>query len=628
MDICGGCVCYNAVKVGHCLTGGACYKAGAVNPTDKCKRCTPSTSSTNWTLSTAPGCVTTLAGDGINGSTNGPAASSRFYGPCGVAVDEIGRVYVSDYHNHKLRYVLDGKVGDWASVYAPDGVTADRFGTVFVADFILHRIEVITKGVKGSPIGQKVLDGPSDVAVDSKGMVFVADYMDHVIRKINTKNNNSVSLFAGTPGKSGHSNATPVLFNQPNGVAVDNKGSVFVADKGNHVIRRIWILNGKVSTIAGVANQKGGPDTIKFDEPVSVAVNNTGRVYVSDNGNNVIRQLQLDYSANTVGIVARRAGNGTAGFADGEARYVAMFNGPRGLTVDAFGMVHVADRLNHKVRTVHTVGYWVPLKTGKFKMGSPPSEKYRNGAVEAQHDVTLTHDFAIHTTEVTQDQFHTVMKYNPSSFKYCGGTCPVETVTWHEAVAYCNALSKKNNRTPCFSCSGSGATTKCSEVAQYAGKKLYTCPGYRLPTEAEWEYAYRAGTTTAFYNGNSTVSSSMPSPKADEIGWYCHNSKVKYNGGKKPLCPNMPDSGPHPVGAKKPNAWGLYGMAGNVLEWCHDGYKAVLPSATDPVIPKTSHRMIRGGAWNRGWTALRAAARGYNSSANNDLGFRCVRSIK
>jgi len=234
---------------------------------------------------------------------------------------------------------------------------------------------------------------------------------------------------------------------------------------------------------------------------------------------------------------------------------------------------------------------------------------------ETQHKVTLTKNFEIAATETTQAQFTSLMGYNPSYFSGCI-SCPVEQVTWHRAAAYCNALSKIANLTACYSCTGTKATVSCSVATAYANAKIYTCPGYRLPTEAEWEYAYRAGTTSALYNGVITSCSGSDSG-LDKIGFY------KSNSGNKT----------HPVAQKTANAWGISGMAGNVLEWCHDGYQANLGSlpSTDPwgaaIFTK---RLIRGGGYVSDPTKARAAHRDYDLPTNTGTsnGFRCVRTLK
>ena len=270
-------------------------------------------------------------------------------------------------------------------------------------------------------------------------------------------------------------------------------------------------------------------------------------------------------------------------------------------------------------------GKWVTIPGGTFQMGSPSSELCRE-TNETQRQVTLTNKFEILSTEVTQRQFTSLMGYSPSGFSSCGGTCPVEQVNWYEAAAYANAMSAQAGKSACYTCTGSGASVSCSEATAYAGTKIYTCPGYRLPTGAEWEYAYRAGTGTAFYNGGITSCSSKD-PNLDKIGWYWENSQVSYAG-------SYNSRGTHPVGLKTPNTWGLYDMAGNVWEWCHDWY-GIYPSLsiTDPVGTEDSfqYKVVRGGGWNSKGKAgcARAAFRSYASigGSGDHKGFRLARSV-
>jgi len=217
------------------------------------------------------------------------------------------------------------------------------------------------------------------------------------------------------------------------------------------------------------------------------------------------------------------------------------------------------------------------------------------------------------------------MNGNPAEFgpngkgQYAGqcatADCPMENVNWSEAAAFCNELSVNDTLTECYSCTGTGTAIVCKVATAYAGKNIYACPGYRLPTEAEWEYAYRAGTKTALYNGDIT-SCKGKDGNADKIAWYDKNS-----GGK-----------PHPVGGKAANAWGLYDMAGNVWEWTHDEYKNDLGTSqqTNPSPSGTgsTDRVIRGGAFSHPADHLRA---GYHSGFGSSkklpsLGFRCVRT--
>ena len=269
---------------------------------------------------------------------------------------------------------------------------------------------------------------------------------------------------------------------------------------------------------------------------------------------------------------------------------------------------------------------WTPIKAGAFVMGSPSTEDCRqpNAGYEVQHPVTLTHDFEIQRTEVTQGQFTAAMGYNPAYHTAkragvdCGADCPVESVTWSEAAAYCNKLSANKGKSACYSCTSptKPADIVCQEAVAYEEGKIYSCPGYRLPTEAEWEYAYRAGSTTALYNGPLKVCRG-PDVNADSIGWYYNNSKGMIK----------------PVGGRKANAWGLLDMAGGVYEWCHDWFKNDLGQAgvKDPWGHSgkvANYRVMRGGTYMNFADEMRAASRNKSLPGNRHAswGFRCVRS--
>ena len=243
---------------------------------------------------------------------------------------------------------------------------------------------------------------------------------------------------------------------------------------------------------------------------------------------------------------------------------------------------------------------YVRIAPGTFTMGSPDAEEGRVSD-ETQHNVTITRAFCMKATEVTQGEWQAEMGDNPSSFQECGPNCPVEKVSWDDAVLYANALSRREGLPECYA----GST--------FSG---LDCGGYRLPTESEWEYAARGGTTTATYLGNlsGTVSDcSTAQANLDGIAWWCGNA-----GGRTQA-----------VGGKTSNAFGLWDMLGNVWEWTGDLDGTYPATVTDPTGPTTgSNRVFRGGSWGDSARIARAAIRFYGSPFFRDdgLGFRLSRT--
>jgi formylglycine-generating enzyme required for sulfatase activity len=261
---------------------------------------------------------------------------------------------------------------------------------------------------------------------------------------------------------------------------------------------------------------------------------------------------------------------------------------------------------------------WVVIRPGRFVMGSPVDEPCRRDN-ETKHEVVLTRSFEISRYEVTQGEFENLLGHNPSYFSACGQSCPVENVTWWEAAAYCNALSTEYGLAACYTCAGDGPGVACSVAEEFAEGRIYDCPGFRLPTDAEWEYAYRAGSDLPYHSGlNDPTECHNCGGDANlkPIGWYCNNS----------------DQTPHPVGQKAPNEWGLFDMAGNVWEWCHDRFIMDLSEApaVDPWgLPSGPDHVIRGGSYINAPGNLRAAARsiGGRSLRHKNHGFRCARTV-
>jgi len=290
---------------------------------------------------------------------------------------------------------------------------------------------------------------------------------------------------------------------------------------------------------------------------------------------------------------------------------------------------------------------WIAVNAGEFDMGAPDDETCQVFDTVRRH-VTLTHDFLIMATEVSQAQYVDLIGTNPSSFPACGLQCPVESVSWHDAAAYCNRLSEVNGLDTCYQCNDTGRFAICTEDHSYQQAEIYECPGYRLPTDAEWEYAYRAGSQTEFYNGDigdpKNCGCTRINLLLDEIAWYCGNSAVSWEGCEDTTncgCWDIdgnPDcgsdcAGPHPVGQKAPNAWQLFDMAGNVSEWCHDRTDSE-PLSPDPVTNPVGlmgdmYRVYRGGAYHNAADSLRAAHRGgvIPGVWPYATGFRCVRSL-
>ncbi len=232
---------------------------------------------------------------------------------------------------------------------------------------------------------------------------------------------------------------------------------------------------------------------------------------------------------------------------------------------------------------------------GKFMMGSSSGRKNE----QKVHEISID-SFYMDVNEVTQKSFQELTGMNPSKFRNRKG--PVERVRWTDAALYCNARSRREGLKPCYNTK----TWKCD----------FTANGYRLPTEAEWEYACRGGTTTGhFFKGGER--------QLGQYAWYRKNSREKV----------------HPPGSKKPNPFGLNDMYGNVAEWCNDFYDENYYAKSQEKNPRGpdsgKKRVLRGGSWASRAKYCRSSARFSDDPVTADIcqgydtyGFRCVRNAK
>lgn len=266
----------------------------------------------------------------------------------------------------------------------------------------------------------------------------------------------------------------------------------------------------------------------------------------------------------------------------------------------------------------------VAIQPGEYVIGSPPGESRRFAGDMPRRDIRLTRGYLIAETPVTQAQYEALMGLCPSPSRPVAADArrPVEWVSWNDAVAYCNDLSKSEGWMPAYAVDG--------DIVRWDRAS----DGYRLPTEVEWEVAARAGTTTETYGGNLDISG-RNAPVLDAIAWHGGNSSFAHPGavaaaewaeGGRP----HDRASPHPVKNKQPNAWGLYDMLGNVWEWTWDCWEAHPPmGGADPTNVDNSHwRVIRGGSLLVAARWSRAASRGWwwPTLRNWFLGFRPVRT--
>ncbi len=313
--------------------------------------------------------VSTVAGSGGQGPQNGGYADgmgteARFNSPSGLAVDQNGNVYVADRLNYRIRKITtdghvttlagtgksgysdgEGSAASFASFKGPSAMCMDYNGNIYVGDYFAGIRKVLANGdvfTIGPPVRS-----PDGIAIDLKGNIYISNAsVNSLIYKV--KENGESTIFAGSLNKQGYADGigTEARFNSPSGLAVDQNGNVYVADMLNHRIRKIT-TDGHVTTLAG-SGMAGYADGIgsdaRFNHPVGVAVDMNGNVYVADSSNHRIRKITSD------GDVTTLAGSGISGYADGYAPE-ARFNWPLQLALDSHGNIYFTDNYN-RVRKI------------------------------------------------------------------------------------------------------------------------------------------------------------------------------------------------------------------------------------------------------------------------------------
>jgi trimeric autotransporter adhesin len=356
------------------------------------------------------GIITTVAGNGSFGFSGdgGAATAAGLFSPSGVALDSAGNLYIADWENHRIRKVAaesgiittvagngsqgfsgDGGAATAAGLNYPTGVAMDSEGNLYIADYGNNRIRKVAAGSgiittvagndsrgfsgDGGAATAAGLDRPYDVAMDSEGNLYIADTYNNRIRKVAAANG-IITTVAGN-GSNGMSSgdsgaATAATLSGPNSVVLDSAGNLYIADYGNHRIRRVAAGSGIITTVAGngslgFSGDGGAATAAGLSYPIGVALDSAGNLYIADFSNHRIRKV-----AAGSGIITTVAGNGSPGFSgDGGAATAAALYWPGDVALDSAGNLYIAEEGNNRIRRVATGSGIITTVAGNGSQG-------------------------------------------------------------------------------------------------------------------------------------------------------------------------------------------------------------------------------------------------------------------